>query len=135
MDEPARMRSLACRPGPSSTTSRQSEPFMSVRRMILPAASATAFVLFLAIPRVTEAAENTVSGTVQVALREMARGLESPAFSVRESTSERLISAHAPAVPVMLTVAKEGNLEAAVRAVGILEAIYISADAKAEGST
>ncbi len=108
---------------------------MSVRRMILPAASATAFVLFLAIPRVTEAAENTVSGTVQVALREMARGLESPAFSVRESTSERLISAHAPAVPVMLTVAKEGNLEAAVRAVGILEAIYISADAKAEGST
>jgi hypothetical protein len=64
------------------------------------------------------------------ALNETARGLESPVFAVRESASQRLVDAQAPAVPVLSTVAKEGNLEAAVRAVGILEAIYVSADAK-----
>ena len=69
-----------------------------------------------------------------VALNEVARGLESPAFAVRETASERLANAQAPAVPVLLAVAKEGNLEAAVRAVGILEAIYVSAEVKGDGA-
>ncbi len=68
------------------------------------------------------------------ALHEVARGLESPAFAVRETASERLASAQAPAVPVLLAVAREGNLEAAVRAVGILEAIYVSAEVKGDSA-
>jgi hypothetical protein len=63
-------------------------------------------------------------------LNEAARGLESPQFAVRESASQRLVDAQAPAVTVLLTVAKEENLEAAVRAIGILEAIYVSGDVK-----
>lgn len=108
---------------------------MSVRQIFLPAVSAAYSIFFLAIPSAATAAENDAAGTVQLALREMARGLESPAFSIREATSERLVNAQASAVPVALAVAKEGNLEAAVRAVGILEAIYISADARTDGST
>jgi hypothetical protein len=65
-------------------------------------------------------------------LNEAARGLESPLFAVRESASQRLAEGQAPAVPVLLAVAKEENLEAAVRAVGILEAIYVSSDAKGD---
>src|SRR5262249_53186209 len=108
---------------------------MSVRRILIPAVSAAGSIFFLAIPSAATAAGNDVASTVQIALKELARGLESPTFSIRESTSERLINAQASAVPVTLAIAKEGNLEAAVRAVGILEAIYISADAKTDGST
>src|ERR1700722_399706 len=129
------MRRLAGRPGPSSTTPRQSEPFMSVRQIVLPAVCVASTFVFWAIPGAAAAGENNGPLAVQIALREMARGLESPAFNIREVTSEQLINAHASAVPVMLSVAIEGNLEAAVRAVEILEAIYISADSKGEGTT
>jgi PDZ domain len=108
---------------------------MSVRRIVLPAVCAASTIVFWAIPGAVRAAENDPAAALKVALREVARGLESPAFNTREATSEQLISAHASAVPVMLAVANEGNLEAAVRAVGILEAIYIAGDAKDQGTT
>src|SRR5580698_5736195 len=104
------MGRLACRPGPSSTKSRQSESFMLVRRTVPPALAALCSILFLAIPSATGAAENDAAPALKVALKEMALGLESPAFNIREATSERLIGAQAPAVPVMLSVAKDGNL-------------------------
>jgi hypothetical protein len=108
---------------------------MLVRRTVSPALAALCSLFFLAIPSATGAAENDAAPALKVALKEMALGLESPAFNILEATSERLIGAQAPAVPVLLSVAKDGNLEAAVRAVGILEAIYISADAKGDGTT
>jgi PDZ domain len=52
--------------------------------------------------------------------------LDSPRFMEREEASRELTAAGAPAVAALLDVAKEGSLEAAVRAVGILEAIYLS---------
>ncbi len=108
---------------------------MSVRRIVLPAICVASTIVFWAIPGTAAAGENDAPVALKIALRELARGLESPTFNIREATSEQLISAHASAVPVMLSVAKEGNLEAAVRAVGILEAIYISADSKRDGAT
>jgi len=72
---------------------------------------------------------------VATSLNEAARGLESPLFAVRESASQRLVDAQSPAVPVLLSVAKEENLEAAVRAIGILEAIYVSGDVKGDVAT
>jgi hypothetical protein len=53
--------------------------------------------------------------------------LDSPRFKEREAASKELLATGAPAVAALLNVAKEGSLEAAVRAVGILEAIYVSA--------
>jgi hypothetical protein len=53
--------------------------------------------------------------------------LDSPRFKEREAASKELLATGAPAVAALLDVAKEGSLEAAVRAVGILEAIYVSA--------
>jgi hypothetical protein len=60
------------------------------------------------------------------AVSEAANRLNSPRFSEREAASRDLLAARAPAVAALLEVAKEGSLEAAVRAVGILEAIYVS---------
>ncbi len=57
-----------------------------------------------------------------------ARGLESAQYAEREAATSRLAAGDASAVPVLLAAAKTGNLEAAVRAVGILESIYIAAD-------
>jgi hypothetical protein len=65
------------------------------------------------------AAHDQVSGAV---LR-----LDSPRFAEREAASKELTTAGEPAVAALLDVAKSGSLEAAVRAVGILEAIYVSA--------
>ena len=106
---------------------------MLVRRTVSPVACLTSLLVLAAIPAVHGVAGDGATVSASVALREIARGLESPTFNVRETTSERLINAQAPAVPVLVAVAKEGNLEAAVRSVGILEAIYISGDVKADG--
>jgi hypothetical protein len=64
--------------------------------------------------------------TPRDAVSEAALRLNSPRFAEREAASQELIAARAPAVAALLEVAKEGSLEAAVRAVGILEAIYVS---------
>jgi hypothetical protein len=61
--------------------------------------------------------------------------LDSPRFTEREAASNELLAAGAPAVAALLDVAKEGSLEAAVRAVGILEAIYVSAGDVEESTT
>jgi PDZ domain len=53
--------------------------------------------------------------------------LNSPRFAEREAASRELIDARAPAVAALQEVAREGTLEAAVRAVAILEAIYVEA--------
>jgi hypothetical protein len=107
---------------------------MFVRRTVSPATYLTSLLVLSAISAAHCLADDGATVSPSVALREMARGLESPAFKVREATSERLINAQAPAVPVLLAVAREGNLEAAVRSVGILEAIYVSGDVKADGA-
>jgi hypothetical protein len=60
------------------------------------------------------------------AMSDAALRLNSPRFAEREAASKELIDARAPAVSALLDVAKQGSLEAAVRAVGILEAIYVS---------
>jgi hypothetical protein len=108
---------------------------MFVRRTVSPVVCLTSLVCLLAISSRCSAAGDTATGTTgavsaSVALQDVARGLESPAFVVREAATERLANGEGAAVPVMLGVAKDGNLEAAVRAVGILEAIYVSAEAK-----
>ncbi len=118
---------------------------MFVRRTVSPVVCLTSLVCLTAISAPCSAAGDTAAGntatapagaaeavSASVALKDVARGLESPAFAVREAASERLASGEGPAVPLMLGVAKDGNLEAAVRAVGILEAIYISAETKGD---
>ncbi len=111
---------------------------MFVRRTVSPLVCLTFLVCLTAISDRCTAAGDTAAApaaaavSASVALKEVARGLESPAFAVREAASERLASGQGPAVPLMLGVAKDGNLEAAVRAVGILEAIYVSAEAKGD---
>ncbi|HET6325268.1 MAG TPA: PDZ domain-containing protein, partial [Planctomycetaceae bacterium] len=64
--------------------------------------------------------------TTRDALREAVLRLNSPRFTEREAASQELFAAREPAIAALLEVAKEGSLEAAVRAVGILEAIYVS---------
>jgi hypothetical protein len=118
---------------------------MFVRRTVSPVVCLTALVCLTAISTRCAAAGDKAAGdtvtapaaapgavSASVALKEVALGLESPSFAVREAASERLTNGQSPAVPLMLGVAKDGNLEAAVRAVGILEAIYISAEAKGD---
>jgi len=61
--------------------------------------------------------------------------LDSPRFADREAATRELTAAGAPAVAALLQVAQEGSLEAAVRAVGILEAIYVSAGESEESTT
>lgn len=107
---------------------------MSVRRTLSPVVCLTSLLFFSAIPAGLCVAGDALPGRAGVAWNEVARGLESPAFAVRETASEQLVNAQAPAVPVLLSVAIQGNLEAAVRAVGILEAIYVSADVKGDGA-
>jgi hypothetical protein len=106
---------------------------MFVRRTALPLACLT-LLLFFSVTPSGRCRADAAPAAVSIALKELARGLESPTFNVREATSERLINAQAPAVPVTFGVAREGNLEAAVRAVGILEAIYVSAEVKGDGA-
>jgi hypothetical protein len=107
---------------------------MSVRRIVSPIACLTWLFLLSAIPAELCVAGNAAPDAARVALNEVARGLESPAFAVREAASGKLVKAQAPAVPVLMAVANEGNLEAAVRAVGILEAIYVSAEVKGDAA-
>jgi hypothetical protein len=115
---------------------------MFVRRTVSPVVCLTSLLCLTAFsPRshaageaVPAASASPAVASAVVALKDVALGLESPAFAVREAASVRLASAQGPAVPVMLNVAKEGNLEAAVRAVGILEAIYVSGEAKGDTS-
>lgn len=112
---------------------------MSVRRTLSPVVCWSCLLVLSAIPAGRCLAGDAPAGSpsadsVRVALNDVARGLESPTFAVRQAASGQLITAQAPAVPLMLSVAKEGNLEAAVRAVGILEAIYISAEAKGDAA-
>jgi hypothetical protein len=113
---------------------------MFVRRTVSPVVCLTSLVCLTAISARCSAAGDTATApagsaepvSASVALKDVARSLESPAFAVREAASERLANGQGPAVPLMLGVAKDGNLEAAVRAVGILEAIYVSAEAKGD---
>jgi hypothetical protein len=61
--------------------------------------------------------------------------LDSPRFAEREAASKELMEAGAPAVDALSEVAKQGTLEAAVRAVGVLEAIYVSSGEFEEAAT
>jgi hypothetical protein len=61
--------------------------------------------------------------------------LNSPRFAEREAASQELIAMGAPAVSPLRDVAMQGSLEASVRAVGILEAIYVSAGEFEETAT
>jgi hypothetical protein len=65
--------------------------------------------------------------TAHDAVSGAANRLNSPRFAEREAASRELIDARAPAVAALQEVAREGTLEAAVRAVAILEAIYVEA--------
>ncbi|HUE16819.1 MAG TPA: PDZ domain-containing protein [Planctomycetaceae bacterium] len=105
---------------------------MSVRRIVSPVACLTSLFVLSAIPAELCVAGSSTPDAARVALNEVARGLESPAFAVREAATAKLAQAEAPALPVLMAVAHEGNLEAAVRAVGILEAIYVSAEVKGD---
>jgi hypothetical protein len=69
------------------------------------------------------------------ALSDAALRLNSPRFAEREAASKELMEARAPAVAALLDVAKQGSLEAAVRAVGILEAIYVFSGNLEESTT
>jgi hypothetical protein len=62
-------------------------------------------------------------------LPELVRALESPVYARREEATQRLLDAGSGAVTALLSAAREGSLEAAVRAVGILETMYVAADA------
>ena len=73
--------------------------------------------------------------TARDAVSEAAVRLDSPRFTEREAASKDLMTAGAPAVAALLQVAKEGSLEAAVRAVSILEAIYVSSGEFEESAT
>jgi hypothetical protein len=123
---------------------------MFVRRTVSPVVCLTSLVCLTAISARCSAAGDTAAGdtaagdtatapagaaeavSASVALKDVARGLESPIFAVRAAASERLANGQGPAVPLMWGFAKDGNLEAAVRAVGILEAIYVSAETKGD---
>ncbi len=61
--------------------------------------------------------------------------LDSPRYAEREAASKELVAAGAPAVASLVDVARHGSLEAAVRAVGILESIYIAAGDLEEDAT
>lgn len=106
---------------------------MLVRRTLSRLACLTSLLFLAAIPAGVCVAGDAAAATTGSAWKEAARGLESPAFAVREAATERLAGAQAPVVPLLLSVAKDGNLEAAVRVVGILEAIYVSAGTKGDG--
>jgi hypothetical protein len=122
---------------------------MQIQRFLcdrfLPGALAAASVLVLPIDSNSLAkggAPNAVASPATIdqiiardAVSEAANRLNSPRFSDREAASRELIAARAPAVAVLLEVAKEGSLEAAVRAVGILEAIYVSSGDFEESAT
>jgi PDZ domain len=69
------------------------------------------------------------------AVSEATLRLNSPRFGEREAASKELIATGAPAVSPLRDVALEGSLEAAVRAVGILESIYVSAGEFEEAAT
>jgi PDZ domain len=73
-----------------------------------------------------EQASLTAPPALPNAVSQAALRLNSPRFADREAATQELIAARAPAVAAMLDVARQGSLEAAVRAVGILEAIYVS---------
>jgi len=110
---------------------------MSVRRPTL-AACSLAFAALLCgwTTTVAVSADSILpkSGSANVSIGELARGLESTIFREREAASRQLADSQSTAVPILLGVAKGSDLEAAVRAVGILEAIYIAADEKAEAA-
>jgi hypothetical protein len=121
------------------TMSRQSEPFMPMRRFVSSGACLTSLLLFSVSIRVSAASGPATdlpgaASAPTTSLSEVARGLESPLFAVREAATQRLVDAQAPAVPLLLKVAKDESLEAAVRAVGILEDIYAAGDAKGDVS-
>ncbi len=118
---------------------------MFVRRTVSPVVCLTSLLCLTAISARCSAAGDTAAGdtatapavapgavSASVALKDVARGLESPTFAVRAAASERLANAQGPVVPLMWGFAKDGNLEAAIRAVGVLEAIYVSAEAKGD---
>jgi hypothetical protein len=95
---------------------------------VLPALMAQAPLVLAASGAPNAAAEQVASiqrPATSSALSDAALRLNSPRFAEREAASKELIEARAPAVTALLDVAKEGSLEAAVRAVGILEAIYV----------
>jgi hypothetical protein len=110
---------------------------MRMSRYSLETLAAAAVLLSFPVETNSLAADPATNGTTrQIAAidRPTARGavseaairLNSPRFAEREAASKELIEARAPAVAALLEVAKTGSLEAAVRAVGILEAIYVS---------
>jgi hypothetical protein len=73
--------------------------------------------------------------TLNDTLTEATLRLNSPRFGEREAASQELIAMGSPAVSALRDVAQQGSLEAAVRAVGILEAIYVSAGEFEETAT
>jgi hypothetical protein len=86
-------------------------------------------------PNAVASAATTDQIITRDAVAEAASRLNSPRFSEREAASRELIAARAPAVAALLEVAKEGSLEAAVRAVGILETIYVCSGDFEESAT
>jgi PDZ domain-containing protein len=108
----------------------------SIHRFLVGTLAAAASVFVLPIesnavaaggaPNATTIQATSARTTPRDAVSQAALRLNSPRFAEREAASQELSAARAPAVGALLEVAKEGSLEAAVRAVGILEAIYVS---------
>jgi hypothetical protein len=90
---------------------------------VLPIASS--FFATAGAPNAASAQPVTEQTTAHDLVSGAAGRLNSPRFAEREAASRELIDARAPAVAALQEVAKEGTLEAAVRAVAILEAIYV----------
>jgi hypothetical protein len=103
---------------------------MSMRRFLLGTLLTAGLLAFIsqALSLAGVGAPNSISAQAanREAVNEAAIRLNSPRFAEREAASKELIEARAPAVAALLEVAKTGSLEAAVRSVGILEAIYVS---------
>jgi hypothetical protein len=62
------------------------------------------------------------------AVADLVAGLESPQFEVRDAASRRLAALKQPAIAGLTAAAKTRSLDAAVRAVGVLETIFVLAD-------
>jgi hypothetical protein len=82
----------------------------------------------LAIDAPSNGASTAPGETAGQVVKDAARDLESTVFAERESAMKRLSEARGAAVPALTQTAKDGNLEAAVRAIAVLESIFVSAD-------
>jgi hypothetical protein len=119
---------------------------MRIHQILLGASTAAASLLFSpcgagccsagsAADTPTRQVASVDRAVLRDAISEATLRLNSPRFAEREAASRELIDTGAPAVAALREVALQGSLEASVRAVSILEAIYVASGDFEEAAT